>query len=54
MLVIFAIALLIFGPKTLPELGRSLGHAIRGFKEAVQEGERDTTTKPPASDDHQP
>jgi sec-independent protein translocase protein TatA len=33
-LLVLAIALLIFGPKKLPELGSSLGQAIRGFKHA--------------------
>ena len=37
--VILVIALLIFGPKKLPEMGRSLGQAIRGFKEASKEFE---------------
>lgn len=31
-LVILVVALLIFGPKKLPELGRSLGQSIREFK----------------------
>ena len=44
MLVILAIALVIFGPRKLPDLGRSLGQAIRGFKDAIQEGE-DKPTK---------
>jgi sec-independent protein translocase protein TatA len=52
LLVIFAIALLIFGPKKLPDLARGLGQAIRGFKDAMQEGEEDTTTKSSAADDH--
>ncbi len=52
MLVILAIALLIFGPKKLPDLARGLGQAIRGFKDAMQDGEADTTTKPSAPDDH--
>lgn len=34
MAVIFAIALLIFGPKKLPEIGRSMGKAIKGFQDA--------------------
>ena len=34
MALIFVISLLIFGPKKLPEIGRSLGKAIRGFQEA--------------------
>ncbi|MBD2165384.1 TatA/E family twin arginine-targeting protein translocase [Calothrix sp. FACHB-156] len=37
MAVIFVVALLIFGPKKLPEVGRSLGKAIRGFQEASNE-----------------
>jgi sec-independent protein translocase protein TatA len=36
LLVIFAIALLVFGPKKLPELGKGLGEAIRGFKDAFR------------------
>ena len=36
MLVILAIALVIFGPRKLPDLGRSLGQAIRGFKDAPE------------------
>jgi sec-independent protein translocase protein TatA len=35
MLVIFGIALLVFGPKKLPELGKGLGESIRGFKSAM-------------------
>ena len=35
LLVIFGIALLIFGPKKLPELGKGLGESIRGFKGAM-------------------
>ncbi|RUM45606.1 MAG: twin-arginine translocase TatA/TatE family subunit [Desulfurobacterium sp.] len=34
LLLIFAIALLIFGPKKLPELARSTGKAIREFRKA--------------------
>ncbi len=33
-LVILVIALVVFGPKKLPEMGRSLGKAIREFKSA--------------------
>jgi sec-independent protein translocase protein TatA len=39
LLLILGIALLVFGPKRLPELGRGLGEAIRGFKESMNEGE---------------
>jgi sec-independent protein translocase protein TatA len=52
MLVVFAIVLLIFGPKKLPGLARGLGQAIRGFKEETQESEKEAPTKPPVMDDH--
>jgi len=39
LLVIFGIALLVFGPKKLPELGKGIGEGIRGFKAAMQPGE---------------
>jgi sec-independent protein translocase protein TatA len=35
LLVVLAIALLVFGPKKLPELGKGLGEAIRGFKGSI-------------------
>ncbi len=35
LLVIFGIALLVFGPKKLPELGKGVGEGIRGFKAAM-------------------
>lgn len=35
-LVVIAVALVVFGPKRLPELGRSLGSGIRGFKDALE------------------
>lgn len=38
-LLIGGIALLLFGPSKLPNLGRSLGEAIRGFKKALNEDE---------------
>lgn len=36
LLVIFGVALLIFGPKKLPELGKGIGEGIRGFKSAMR------------------
>lgn len=39
LLVIFGIALLVFGPKKLPELGKGIGEGIRGFKSAIKEHE---------------
>jgi sec-independent protein translocase protein TatA len=35
LLVIVGLALLVFGPKKLPELGKGLGEGIRGFKGAL-------------------
>jgi|TARA_B100001013_G_C24332399_1_gene333144 sec-independent protein translocase protein TatA len=54
LLVILFVVLIIFGPKRLPEMGRSIGKAIREFKnagkeiqndlvESIDEDERDST-----------
>ena len=37
LIVIFIIALIVFGPRKLPELGRSLGRGIAEFKKATNE-----------------
>lgn len=37
LLVILIIAMVAFGPKKLPELGKGLGEGIRGFKKAMSE-----------------
>jgi sec-independent protein translocase protein TatA len=37
LLVIFFIALLVFGPKKLPELGKGIGEGIRALKEGMKE-----------------
>jgi sec-independent protein translocase protein TatA len=39
LLLIFGIALLVFGPKKLPELGKGIGEGIRGFKSAMEAAE---------------
>ncbi|HYK35181.1 twin-arginine translocase TatA/TatE family subunit [Alloacidobacterium sp.] len=36
LLIILVIALLIFGPRKLPELGKGLGEGLRGFKEGIK------------------
>ena len=36
-LVVIAVALLLFGPKKLPELGKGLAEGIRGFKEGMKD-----------------
>ncbi len=42
LLVIFFIALLVFGPKKLPELGKGIGEGIKALKEGMKE----SNTKP--------
>jgi sec-independent protein translocase protein TatA len=37
LVIVLGIALLFFGPKKLPELGKGLGEAIRGFKKGMNE-----------------
>ena len=52
LLVIFGIALLVFGPKKLPELGKGIGEGIRGFKSAMKAEEENlvSTTATVAND----
>jgi sec-independent protein translocase protein TatA len=40
-LLILAIALLIFGPSKLADLGKGLGEGIKNFKSAVKDGEEE-------------
>jgi sec-independent protein translocase protein TatA len=40
LLVIFGIALLVFGPKRLPELGKGIGEGIRSFKSAMTDRQK--------------
>ena len=48
--VVLALALLFFGPSKLPQLGASLGQAIKGFKKGVSEVDEEPAEKklPPA------
>jgi sec-independent protein translocase protein TatA len=43
LLIILAIALLVFGTKRLRSIGSDLGGAIKGFKQAIGEGESEAT-----------
>jgi sec-independent protein translocase protein TatA len=36
LVVVLVIALLLFGPRKLPELGKGLGEGMRGFKDAIK------------------
>ena len=53
LIIIFAIALLVFGPKKLPELGKGLGEGIRALKEGMKDHPAAPTdqTKAPESKD---
>lgn len=47
LLAILVVALLVFGPKKLPELGKGLGEGIRAFKDSLS----DAAAKPGAASD---
>ena len=44
LLVLFGIAVLVFGGKKIPELGKGIGEGIRGFKSAIKEEEKPQST----------
>ncbi len=46
--ILAGIALLIFGPRKLPELGKGMGEGIRGFKAAMA-GKEEASASPPAA-----
>jgi sec-independent protein translocase protein TatA len=41
LLILLVVVLIFFGPKRLPEMGRSLGRGMREFKESVTGNDRD-------------
>jgi sec-independent protein translocase protein TatA len=51
LLLIFGIALLVFGPKKLPDLGKGLGEGIRGFKSAMKAEEQKPATATSVGDE---
>jgi sec-independent protein translocase protein TatA len=46
LLVIFFIALLVFGPKKLPELGKGIGEGIRALKDGMKDTPADAAKNP--------
>ncbi|HEX5608885.1 MAG TPA: twin-arginine translocase TatA/TatE family subunit [Solirubrobacterales bacterium] len=46
--IVLVIALVVFGPKRLPELGRSLGSGIRGFGKSLKGEDEDEPALEPA------
>jgi sec-independent protein translocase protein TatA len=58
-LLLLLLALLLFGAKRLPEIGRSFGNAIREFKKSVKDAQADVEadpqeTKPRTSESQKP
>jgi sec-independent protein translocase protein TatA len=54
LVVILVVALLIFGPKRLPEIGRSLGKGMREFKDSITGSDDKAAELPPRSSDESP
>jgi sec-independent protein translocase protein TatA len=50
LIIILAIALLVLGPKRLPEAGRGLGEAIRGFRSSFEDKDDREDPKLPKPD----
>jgi len=46
MLIVLVIALVVFGPKRLPDLGRSLGSGMREFKDSITGSHKDDDDEP--------
>ncbi len=45
LLVIFIIVLVLFGPGKLPDIGKAIGEALRGFKQALKEAHDNSRDK---------
>lgn len=43
-ILIIAVVVLIFGPKRIPQLGKSIGEAIRGFKKGIDGKDKSATS----------
>lgn len=50
LLLLGLVVLLVFGPKRLPEMGRSLGRGMREFKDSVTSDHKHDAALPPAED----
>ena len=54
LIVILIVALLVFGPKRLPEIGRSLGKGMREFKDSITGNSDEKAELPARSSDESP
>jgi sec-independent protein translocase protein TatA len=53
LILLLIVALLVFGPKRLPEMGRSLGKGMREFKDSIAGKDEPSELPPPPADDTQ-
>jgi sec-independent protein translocase protein TatA len=49
--ILLIVALLVFGPKKLPEMGRSIGKGMREFKNSVSGFDDERAELPPSDDE---
>jgi sec-independent protein translocase protein TatA len=59
LLIVLVVALLIFGPRKLPELGKGLGEGLKGFKDGIKgtpeaTKQQETAVVPPKNEPIQP
>ena len=56
LLILLLVILLVFGPKRLPEMGRSLGKGMREFKDSITGSDKpaEKSELPPPADDASP
>ena len=54
LILILVVALIVFGPKRLPEMGRSLGKGMREFKDSISGKDEQNELPPPSADDAPP
>ena len=54
LIILLVVALLVFGPKRLPEIGRSLGRGMREFKDSVTGQDEKAELPPPPADKNPP
>ena len=51
LLIILIIALIIFGPKKLPQLGKSMGATIHNFRKGVKKGQKEAASREDEDDE---
>jgi sec-independent protein translocase protein TatA len=54
LILLLVVALLVFGPKRLPEMGRSLGKGMREFKDSLSGKDDHAAELPPPTADEPP